>query len=112
MSESLKQLKEKAEQTKEYISVIDIPQQVEAKLIGDLNFKTDKRGNEGCFITLQLKDGKFLAQKYTPTQYAYLYNAIIICGGIDKLRNEYHTWIKTRVGRGINERLFPKPNKE
>jgi len=109
MSESLEILKKKAEQAKEFISVVDLPEQIEAKLVGDLVFKTDKRGNEGCFITLQTKEGKYVAQKYTQTQYAYLYNAIINCGGLAKLQNEYHIWIKQRVGRGINERLFPKP---
>jgi hypothetical protein len=112
MSESLEKLKQKAEQVKEYLSVTDLPEQIEAKMIGDLQFKTDKRGNEACFITLETKEGKLVVQKYTSTNYAYLYDKITSCGGIQKLQMEYHTWIKERVGRSINDRLFPQPKKK
>jgi hypothetical protein len=108
MSESLDKLKQKAEQVKEYLSVTDLPSQIEAKMVGDLQFKTDKRGNEACFITLATKEGKLVVQKYTSTNYAYLYDRIVSCGGIQKLQTEYHTWVKERVGRSINERLFPQ----
>jgi hypothetical protein len=109
MSESLNKLKEKAEQVKEYLSVTDLPKEIEAKMVGDLQFKTDKRGNEACFITLQTKEGKYVVQKYTSTNYAYLYDKITSCGGMQKLQTEYHLWVKERVGRSINERLFPQP---
>jgi hypothetical protein len=109
MSEQLEKLKEKAEQTKEYISVTDIPNEVNAILVSDLNFKADKRGNEALFLTLKTKDNKYIVQKYTPSTYKYLYERIIDCGGIDKLKNEYHTWKKERIGRAINERLYPQP---
>jgi hypothetical protein len=112
MSESLNKLKQKAEQVKEYLSVTDLPQQVKAIMVGDLQFKTDKRGNEACFITLQTKEGKYVVQKYTSTNYAYLYDRIVSCGGIQKLQTEYHFWVKERIGRSINERLFPQPKKE
>jgi hypothetical protein len=109
MSEQLEKLKEKAEQTKEYISVTDIPNEVNAILVSDLNFKADKRGNEALFLTLRTKDNKYIVQKYTPSTYSYLYNKILECGSIEKLKNEYHTWIKQRAGRSINERLYPQP---
>jgi hypothetical protein len=48
-------------------------------------------------------------QKYTPSTYKYLYERIVDCGGIDKLKNEYHIWKKERIGRAINERLYPQP---
>jgi len=109
MSESLEKLKQKAEQVKEYLSVMDLPKEVQAKMVGDLDFRTDKRGNEACFIVLETKEGKLVVQKYTSTNYAYLYDRITSCGGIQKLQTEYHSWVKERVGRSINERLFPQP---
>jgi hypothetical protein len=112
MSEQLNKLKQKAEQVKNYLSVLEIPQQIEAILISDLEFKKDKRENEACYIQLQTRDKKIIVQKYTQTNYEYLYDTIIACGGIDKLKQEYHMWKKERVGRSINERLFPAPNKK
>jgi hypothetical protein len=109
MSEQLEKLKEKAEQAREYISVTDIPNEVSAILVGDFVFKADKRGNEALFITLKTKDNKYIAQKYTPTTYKYLHDRIIYCGGLEKLQNEFHTWKKERIGRAINERLYPQP---
>jgi hypothetical protein len=112
MSEQLNKLKQKAEQVKNYLSVLEIPQQIEAILISDLEFKKDKRDNEACYLQLQTRDKKIIVQKYTQTNYAYLYDAIVACGGLEKLKEEYHTWKKERVGRSINERLFPMPNRK
>jgi frataxin-like iron-binding protein CyaY len=112
MSDQLEKLKEKAQQTKEYISVTDIPNEVNAILASDLTFKADKRGNEALFITLRTKDNKYIVQKYTPSTYSYLYQRILDCGGLEKLKNEYHTWIKQRAGRSINERLYPQPKQK
>ena len=109
MSDQLEKLKEKAEQAKEYISVTDIPSEVNAILASDLVFKADKRGNEACFITLKTKEGKYIAQKYTPSTYKYLHDCIINCGGLTNLQNTYYIWKKERVGRSINERLYPQP---
>ncbi|MBS7270383.1 MAG: hypothetical protein KIH10_16300 [Candidatus Freyarchaeota archaeon] len=105
-------LKEKAEQTPEYISVTDIPPTVTAKLASDLTFKADKRGNEACFITLETPDKKRIVQKYTPSTYKYLYEAILNSGGIDYLKTNYVEWKKERLGRAINERLYPTPKKK
>jgi hypothetical protein len=109
MSEQLEKLKEKAEQAREYISVTDIPEEVNAILVGELNFKADKRGNEALFLTLKTKDNKYIAQKYTPTTYKYLHDKIIDCGGLTKIQNELYIWKKERIGRAINERLYPQP---
>jgi frataxin-like iron-binding protein CyaY len=92
--------------------VTDIPAEVSAILVGDFVFKADKRGNEALFITLKTKDNKYIVQKYTPSTYSYLYNKILECGGIEKLKNEYHTWTKQRAGRSINERLYPQPKQK
>jgi len=109
MSETLDKLKQLSEQTREYISVTELPPELEANLIGDLIFKTDKRENECCFITLKTPEGKYITQKYTPTQYTHLHDQIIKCGGITNLQNTAHIWKKQRIGRAINERLFPQP---
>jgi hypothetical protein len=109
MSDQLEKLREKAEQAREYISVTDIPNEINAILASDLNFKIDKRGHEALFITLKTKDNKYIVQKYTPTTYKYLYDRIIDCGGLEKLKKEFHIWRKERIGRAINERLYPQP---
>lgn len=112
MSEPLKILKEKAEKVKEYLSVLEIPETIEVKLTSDLEFKKDKRGNEACFITLETRDGKIIVQKYTSTNYAYLYDAISKLGDLEFLKKDFYTWKKAKVGRSINERLFPMPKKK
>lgn len=112
MSEVLKTLKEKAEKVKEYLSVLEVPESIEVKLIGDLEFKKDKRGNEACFLTLETREGKIIVQKYTSTNYAYLYDAISKLGDITFLKKDFVTWKKAKVGRSINERLFPMPTKK
>jgi hypothetical protein len=102
-------LAEKARQVKQYIPATELPLELEAIVVAEPVFKTDKRGNEGCFITLKTRDGKFVAQKYTPTQYAALEAAVKACGGIKALMSDYFVWRKQRVGRAMNERLFPVP---
>jgi len=99
-------LKEKAEQTLQYISVTEIPEEVMAKVIKS-EFKVDKRGNEALFITLETEDKKAIVQKYTPSTYKYLLQCIERCGGEEALKTDYYLWKKERVGRVINERLFP-----
>jgi len=109
MSNLLEKLKEKAAQAREYLSVADIPVEVNAVLASDLDFRADKRGNEALFVTLKTKDNKYIVQKYTPTTYKYLHEKIIDCGGLEKLQKEFYVWKKERIGRAINERLFPQP---
>jgi hypothetical protein len=105
----LQKLKQKAEEVREYISVSEIPESLELKMVSEPTFKVDKRGNEAFFITLQTRDKKFLVQKYTPSTYNHLIKAIQECGGEEELKNEFHIWVKERVGRAINDRLFPTP---
>jgi hypothetical protein len=112
MSEIMRKLREKAEQTPDYISVGEIPNEIEAKILQQPEFKVDKRGNECLFIRLITKDKKAVVQKYTPTTYKQLMNRIEECGGIEALVKQYHIWKKERSGRAINERLFPVANKK
>ncbi|MEM2368411.1 MAG: hypothetical protein QXQ50_09300 [Candidatus Bathyarchaeia archaeon] len=105
----LEKLKQKAEEVAEYLSVTDLPNEIQAKIVSDLVFKVDKRGNEACFITLETPDRKRVVQKYTPSTYKALHEAILNAGGLEYLQNNYVTWTKRREGRAINERLFPQP---
>jgi hypothetical protein len=107
----LDKLKQKSEQIGEFVSVAEIPNEVVAKLENG-EFKVDKRGNECLFVRLRTKDNKIIIQKYTPSTYKTLYERIKACGDIEALKNEYFTWKKERVGRAINERLFPYPLKK
>jgi len=102
------QLKKKSEQIPQYISVSEIPPKIEVKILS-FEFKTDKRGNEACFITLVTKDGKRVVQKYTKSCYEALFNAIEHAGGERYLSENFHVWVQERRGRSINPRLYPTP---
>lgn len=104
----LEKLREKAEEVAEYLSVTDLPDQIQAKIVSDLVFKVDKRGNECLFLTLETPEKKRIVQKYTPSTYSALYEALLNAGGWEYLQNNYATWVKQRVGRAINERLYPQ----
>jgi hypothetical protein len=105
------ELRRRAAQVKEYIPATNLPDEVEAIIIGEPTFKTDKRGTEALFITLKTRDGKYIAQKYMPTTYADLESAIGSCGGVKALQESYHIWRKKRSGRTQFDRLFPTPTK-
>jgi len=111
MSDIIEKLKKKAEETPTFLSVTDIPNQVEARILTG-EFKTDKRGNECFFLRLITKDNKIIVQKYTPSTYRDLYNAMKEAGDVEYLMNNFHVWEKRRSGRAINERLFPVPAKK
>jgi hypothetical protein len=108
----LEKLKEKASEAKEYISVTELPDEIDVRIATEPQFKVDKRGNECLFVVLDTKDGKRVVQKYTPSQYGQLVDMIERCGGIETLSTEYFTWKKKRIGRALNDRLFPQPKKQ
>jgi hypothetical protein len=111
MSSLEEELRKRAAQVKEYIPATNLPDEVEAIIIGEPTFKTDKRGTEALFITLKTRDGKYIAQKYMPTTYSDLESAIKACGGVEALKRSYHIWRKRRSGRTQFDRLFPTPAK-
>ena len=101
-------LKKKVEQLPKYLSVTELPPRIEVKLLA-FAFKTDKKGNEGAFITLETKEGAYIVQKYGKSCYEPLLNAIFAAGGEEYLRNNYHTWIMDKRGKSLNPRLYPVP---
>jgi hypothetical protein len=111
MSDMLEKLKQKSEQVGEFISVSEIPSEVIARLESS-EFKVDKRGNECLFVRLRTKDNKIIIQKYTPSTYKYLYERINEIGAERLAAGEFFLWKKERVGRAINERLYPYPLKK
>jgi hypothetical protein len=111
MSSLEEELRRRAAQVKEYIPATNLPDEVEAVIVGEPTFKTDKRGTEALFITLKTRDGKYIAQKYMPTTYKDLEAAIKACGGVKALQESYHIWRKRRSGRTQFDRLFPTPAK-
>jgi hypothetical protein len=111
MSSIEEELRKRAAQVKEYIPATNLPDEVEAIIVGEPVFKKDKRGTEALFVTLRTRDGKYIAQKYMPTTYADLEAAIRSCGGIRALQTNYHIWRKKRSGRTQFDRLFPTPTK-
>ena len=101
-------LKKKVETLPKYLSVTELPPKVEVKLTS-FEFKTDKKGNEGAFITLRTKDGSLIVQKYGKSCYEPLLNAIEAAGGEQYLTQNYHVWSQERLGKSINPRLYPVP---
>lgn len=97
--------KKKAEQ-RVYISPKDVPENVRVKLLS-YKFKTDQKGTEGCFVYLEDRRGQIIVQKYTPTAYEALKNAIKGAGGYDRLVNKECEWRLAMAGRMQNKRLFP-----
>ena len=100
------ELEKRAAQQPEIISVTELPEEITAKIQSYI-FKADKRGNEALFLRLQTPEGKIVIQKYTPSTYKHLKEAIEKCGGYEYLKQNYTRWVKMRAGRAINERLFP-----
>jgi hypothetical protein len=101
-------LKKKVEQLPKYLSVTELPPRIEVKLLA-FAFKTDKKGNEGAFITLETKEGAYIVQKYGKSCYEPLLDAMEAAGGEQYLRNNYHVWIMDKRGKSLNPRLYPIP---
>lgn len=104
-------LKKKVEQLPKYLSVTELPNRVEVKLVA-FAFKTDKKGNEGAFVTLQVKSGAYIVQKYGKSCYEPLLNAIEAAGGEQYLRDNYHPWMLEKLGKSVNPRLYPLPQEK
>jgi len=100
-------LKEKAKDIPEYISVIEIPDEVEA-VIEKYQFKTDKNGVECLFLTLRTKDNKRIVQKYPPSTFRELTKIFEKFGGAEQLKSRYAVWEKGIIGRMQKQRLIPK----
>lgn len=127
MNDILKLLEEKAreqnrireERLASYISISEITKlgQVTARLYR-AEFKNDSRGHECFYITLELKDGKRVVQKYTKTLLPYLYASFLafrelaekkgLPNEIEYLQKNYVTWRAEYHHRGY-PRLYPTP---
>ena len=104
---TLNKLKEKADESN-YLSLQDLGQQINAKLEGDLVFKSDKRGNDSCYLTLiEQETMRPVVQKFGKSLYALLYNKIVACGGIEPLQQGFFVWKREKAGRATNDRYFP-----
>jgi hypothetical protein len=87
----------------------EIPEEIKLKWI-DETFKQDQTNRECLFVTLETEEHQQVKQKYTATMYETLHEAIIQCGSIEKLKQEFHTYRKQQVGkRGSFPRLYPIP---
>ncbi|MEM4067271.1 MAG: hypothetical protein QXV17_10490 [Candidatus Micrarchaeaceae archaeon] len=102
------ELKKRAAQQPKYLSVTELPNKIEVKILS-FEFKTDKKGQEACFITLITRKGEYIVQKYTKSTYEDLFNTIEAAGGEAYLSSTFTEWRLERRGRSINPRLYPAP---
>ena len=100
-------LKEKAKEIPEYVSVVEIPETVEA-VIEKYQFKTDKNGTECLFLTLRTRDNKRIVQKYPPSTFRELEKILEKFGGAKQLESRYAIWEKGIIGRMQKQRLIPR----
>ena len=100
-------LKQKAKEIPEYLSVVEIPDTVEA-VIEKYQFKADKNGVESLFLTLRTRDNKRIVQKYPPSTWRELEKAFEKLGGTENLTDKYIKWEKGLIGRIQKPRLIPK----
>lgn len=105
-----KELKEKAKEAPEFMSITDLPDEIQV-LLNNYTFKTDARGNEALFLYLRTKDNKMITQKYTQTSYNEIFDLIKKAGGSEHLKVMLTTWKKEIVGRMQKPRLVPRPTK-
>jgi len=106
MNENLEHmLEKKVGELTRYLSVKELPDIVKAKLV-KWEFKADQRGNECFYIHLETENREVIVQKFTRSTWMELYERLSKIG-LERLENEYYTWVKTSVGRAINPRLLP-----
>jgi crotonobetainyl-CoA:carnitine CoA-transferase CaiB-like acyl-CoA transferase len=101
-------LKKKVQQIPKYISIKELPNKVELKLVA-FAFRNDNRGKESLFLTLQTREGAYVVQKYGRSTFEALLDAIEAAGGEDYLRNNFHPWVMEKRGKAIYPRLYPVP---
>lgn len=100
----------KAQENK-YLSLSELPTTINAIIVGDPQFKTDKRGNEAVYITLQTTTGNVI-QKFGKSLYEKLLESLKECGGLIELQKNKHDWKQEKAGRVQFNRYFPQPNKQ
>lgn len=101
-------LKQKADESR-FLSLSNLSDEITATVIGEPEWKKDKRGNECLYIVLDTKEGT-IVQKFGKSIYETLYQAIQKCGGLGNLKIVKHTWRKSIAGKAINPRYYPIPN--
>ena len=101
-----KDLKQKAKEIPNYISVQDLPDPVKLLLV-DYNFKTDAKGNECLYLYLKTKGNDVITQKYTQSGYEEILDAINKAGGSEHLKLTLSEWKRAIVGRMQRQRLTP-----
>jgi len=100
----------KAQESK-YLSISDLPTSIVGIVANEPQFKTDKRGNEAVYITIQTDAGS-VVQKYGKSLYEQLLKTIKQCGGLEQLKTIKHEWKQEKAGRAQFNRYFPQPNKQ
>lgn len=100
-------LKQKASEQIDYEKLDDVPDLLLAKILGEPEFKKDKRDQECCYLKLVFPNAKGIVQKYTKTSWKELNTALLDSGGVTELTKVFHVWEKRKVGEARNDRFFP-----
>lgn len=108
MSDFMDKLHEKATDQLESMPLTDIPDEIKVKLM-NAKMKTDTRGNECVYLYLKTPSNMMITQKYPPSAFKTLEDAIHRAGGYDALKDKFRTWKKHTILRLKFDRLLPEP---
>ena len=106
MSEFMNKLHEKALEQLESMPLSEIPSEEKLKLL-NAKMKVDGRGNECVFIYLKTPNNLMITQKYPPSAFKILEEAIQKAGGYEALSVGFHDWKKQQIARLKFDRLLP-----
>lgn len=108
MSDFMQKLHEKAANQPEMMPLADVPEEINVRITNQ-QMKTDTRGNECVYLYLTTKDNKAIVQKYPPSAFASLEDAINKAGGFEVLQHTISSWKKQQIARLKFDRLLPLP---
>ena len=108
MSDFMSKLHEKAQDQPEMMALADVPDEIMVK-ITDAKMKTDTRGNECVYLYLRTDKAEMIVQKYPPSAFKPLEDAIHKSGGYEILKTGFYKWKKQTIGRLKFDRLLPLP---
>jgi hypothetical protein len=111
MTETFEQKLESKMKEAKYLSLSDLGDTIKATILGEPQFKTDKRGNEALYIQLKTATGT-VVQKFGKSIYETLGTKMKACGGLAVLQTQEHVWKQEKAGRATFNRYYPVPNKK
>jgi hypothetical protein len=107
-TEFMNKLHDKALEQLESLPLTEIADKETVKLM-NAKMKVDTRGNECVYLYLKTTSAKMITQKYPPSSFKILEDAIQKAGGYETLQTGFYEWKKQTIGRLKFDRLLPLP---